>query len=112
MSKKSCDQVRPVLLSMKQTCSTHLDEVFDVEFQQDDPVHREEEHEVPRVLLAIDHLGVGIQEVGTHFFERCKILQLIFPPSHEKTRLVGDERGTSRRGCILDDGWFVRRPSY
>lgn len=50
--------------------ATHLDLGLDIKVDQDDLVKLEEKQEVTWVLLAIHHLRVARNELGSHVLER------------------------------------------
>lgn len=41
-----------------------------IELDQDDSSDREEQHQVARILFALDELDVRVDKVGSHLFER------------------------------------------
>jgi hypothetical protein len=47
--------------------------ILDVKFQQDDFLQREQQHEIPRILLSIDHFCETIQEIRPHGLERWSV---------------------------------------
>lgn len=52
-----------------------------LEFQKNDSVHREQEHEIPRVLLPVDELGVAVQEL-------CAEVSQGYPSAMTQTKML------------------------
>jgi hypothetical protein len=42
---------------------TYVDVVRHFKFKEYDPIHREQEHEVPRILFPVNEFGVAVQEL-------------------------------------------------
>lgn len=87
--------------------SAHLNLVLDVKLGQDHLVQLEQQHQVARVLLSVDHLAVAADELLVDSLERCSSAV----QKARRTHLLDVSPAMSRTGRRLDGGRLACTPS-